>query len=307
MGEEEEGPHFAGQCPALGAKAAKGLSDRSVTPTLSQGQGGCPGANATRFWAARSRLFLVSGTLCHWAQAAFVYNETCLQDFFPLNASETEWRGLSSRVKPFKTKPLKGPRDPWLNWVMGGVIGVAVILSVGIGLLIQGSQATTAVNTMSAVTSPVQGPLGWHEPTQGHAVAKTASTVSHFHYNTSPPTSGPHQILLPTSYVLTSQMSISLLLSLEERGSVVIAYKGIKASDLKAITAFAAKIDQKNVSMKIRAATGEAVFVTPWPTLQPGQVVLVAWTRYFPMTGWNPTLAQSFSQTFLGNSQNAQQ
>jgi len=219
---------------------------------------------------------------------------------------------LSRRVKPLKPKPKAQLAHPRLYLYLG----VASVVTVGVGVLVAASigvrqpqsaaKAPTGPSTRP-VTTAVETKVGWHEPVQASEMT-TAAAVARFKYNTDPPTSGPSQDVWPKAYVSTRPMSKGLLVQIEKRGNVVVAYgPGTHVSVVREIVAFAHKVDRGSVSVRERSQAGEGIFVTPWPGLKPGHVDLLAWTRLDPLTAWQPSSADTFVGDFLGNAANTAQ
>ncbi len=213
---------------------------------------------------------------------------------------------MYQRVKPMKPKRVhKRPSRGLLLW--SGVAIVAIIaLAVATALSLQPAANTPPAVSYAPVKTPVATAVGTHEPVSPGAPS-TAQAVASFKYLTNPPTSGPYLASSwPSAFSVSQPLPVGMLVHLLATGNVVVAYGPTSPQQIVSMRAFAQAVDQ-GVSVSQRAKAGEGVFVTPWPSLQPGQVALVAWSRLWETTGFNQSDATLFADTFLGNQKNIAQ
>lgn len=213
---------------------------------------------------------------------------------------------MYQRVKPMKPKRVNKKPSRTLLLVSGVVIAALVTVAVLVAISLQPAPSANQGVSYKAVSAPVATALGIHEPVS-QATATTAKAVSAFKYLTNPPTSGAYVASAwPTAFNDPSQMPTALLVHLLALGNVVIAYGPIAPQQIASMQSFALTVDQ-GISASQRAKVGEGVFVTPWASLRPGQVALLAWGRLWQTTDFNQADATLFADTFLSNHQNTAQ
>jgi hypothetical protein len=205
------------------------------------------------------------------------------------------------------------PKGPGLmSWWAPLVAGVAVV-----GLVVILTIVDKGARHPSSATPPVSVPTVKSFASQGHAAA-SLTQVAAFKYNSTPPTSGPHATVWPTSWKASwpaGARGISQLLTVLQAADVVIAYspKGVsktEVTDLKNIAGpfQSGTFDQavgRTAAKGSKTAVGQTVFVIPWPGLPRGQVAAVAWRH--EMIGKNPAGSDlvSFITDYVGNTKNA--
>lgn len=213
---------------------------------------------------------------------------------------------MYQRVKPMKPKQVHKKPSRTLIWVSALVVAAIVAVAVLVAFSLQPAPTANQGVSYTPVSTPVSTALGIHEPV-AKATATTATAVSAFKYPTDPPTSGAYVASAwPTTFNTSSQMSAGLLVHLLALGNVVIAYGPIAPQQIASMQSFALTVDQ-GLSASVRAKAGEGVFVTPWASLHPGQVALLAWGRIWQTTDFNQANATLFADTFLSNQKNTAQ
>ncbi|MHB1981611.1 MAG: DUF3105 domain-containing protein [Sulfobacillus sp.] len=213
---------------------------------------------------------------------------------------------MYQRVKPMKPKRVHKKPSRVLLWVSGVVIAALVAVAVLVAISLQPTPTATQSVSYKAVSAPVATSMGIHEPVSPPA-ATTTQAVAAFKYLTNPPTSGAYSASAwPTAFNDPTQMPTAVLVHLLALGNVVIAYGPIAPQQIASMQSFALSVDQ-GLSASVRAKAGEGIFVTPWASLQPGQVALLAWGRLWQSTDFNQANATLFADTFLGNHQNTAQ
>lgn len=213
---------------------------------------------------------------------------------------------MYQRVKPMKPKRVH--RRPSRGLLIGSGLLVAAIVAVAVlvALSLQPSNQNAPAVSYAAVKAPVLTSLGIHEPVSP-AEATTPQAVASFKYLTDPPTSGDYLASAwPTGFSASTPLPAGTLVHLLALGNVIVAYGPTAPQQVASMRDFAATVDQ-GLSVSARAKAGEGVFVTPWPSLKPGQVVLLAWSRLWQTTGFNQADATLFADTFLGNQRNTAQ
>lgn len=144
---------------------------------------------------------------------------------------------------------------------------------------------------------------GQFYPSQGHD-HWDISRLEGFHYNSNPPTSGPHMEQFIDTYTPSSPLPPYIQVHLLEHGNVLIQYNCTCPDTVKSLEKLAASFDTYAPSLGLEE--GKGVIVAPNPSL-PHRIVLTAWTRLLPMDSLDEKVAAKFIATWLGNIQNTRQ
>lgn len=156
-----------------------------------------------------------------------------------------------------------------------------------------GQPASTPGNTRPGQFYPSQGHDHWD-----------ISRLEGFHYNSNPPTSGPHMEQFIDTYTPSSPLPPYIQVHLLEHGNVLIQYNCTCPDTVKSLEKLAASFDTYAPSLGLEE--GKGVIVAPNPSL-PHRIVLTAWTRLLPMDSLDEKGAGKFIATWLGNIQNTRQ
>lgn len=150
---------------------------------------------------------------------------------------------------------------------------------------------------------PEKSRQGQFYPSQGHD-HWDISRLEGFHYNSNPPTSGPHMEQFIDTYTPSSPLPPYIQVHLLEHGNVLIQYNCTCPDTVKSLEKLAASFDTYAPSLGLEE--GKGVIVAPNPSL-PHRIVLTAWTRLLPMDSLDEKVAAKFIATWLGNIQNTRQ
>ena len=115
----------------------------------------------------------------------------------------------------------------------------------------------------------------------------SVAALHHVHYNSDPPTSGPHFAIPPAPGIYGSPLSPEEFVHAEEHGHVVIAY----VPDTPA--------DQVSVLVSVAKAHPSDVLLMPYPGIGHG-VVLAAWGRLERLDRANPAEVTRFVVALAG-------
>lgn len=106
------------------------------------------------------------------------------------------------------------------------------------------------------------------------------------HYQTDPPTSGPHQPAPPVTGVSTKPIAKPVQVGLLESGKVLVQFKGITATQ----------------AGQVKALAGPQVVVAPANELPPGdKVVATAWTWKLTCGGTDTSALRRFVAGHVGH------
>lgn len=175
--------------------------------------------------------------------------------------------------------------------------------------------AATTSATGSAAKVAGGALLGTHYPAQGHKhFAEGESTA--FHYNSDPPTSGPHKELFNDTFVSPAPLPKFLQVHLLEHGNVLLQYNCECPDVAAALSQIAFEYDAQQVPSNhlqplpadVQAAEegGLAVILAPYPGMK-HKVALTAWTRLATLDRVDKSKIESFINAYLHNAANLNQ
>jgi hypothetical protein len=175
--------------------------------------------------------------------------------------------------------------------------------------------AATAAATGSAAQVAPAVALGTHYPPQGHKhFAEGESTA--FHYNSDPPTSGPHKELFNDTFVSPTPLPKLLQVHLLEHGNVLLQYNCECPDVAAALAQIAYEYDAQQVPPShlqplpadVQAAEegGLAVIVAPYPGMK-HKIALTAWTRLATLDRVDKSKIEGFINAYLHNAANLNQ
>lgn len=166
------------------------------------------------------------------------------------------------------------------------------------------------------------GMPGAHFPSQGHchiggSCPPRADNYELFPYNSSPPTSGPHEERFPATFISDQPIPERILVHILEHGNVEILYNDSASPELiKKLRDYAMRYDFRfwglqtpqtpgaDVGEQLEAA--QAIFVAPYPNMV-HKVALAAWTRLDTIDDYDRDRIDHFVRAWVGNAQNAGQ
>ncbi len=192
-----------------------------------------------------------------------------------------------------------------------------VLLIVGTFLVytVQHKKPTQEASTETQKPSPPQATapapavattdpdLGVFYPSQGHDHWEIAQLQS-FHYNSSPPTSGPHREEFISSYFPDTPMADYIQVHLLEHGNILIQYNCTCPDTVRDLESIARSFDTYAPSIGLEE--GKGVVVAKNPTL-PARIAVTAWTRLLLMDKADDGKIRKFITQWLGNNQNSRQ
>ncbi len=158
----------------------------------------------------------------------------------------------------------------------------------------------------SAGTAPspaLSGP-GTFYPSQGHAHWEEPKLKS-FVYNSTPPTSGPHEEVFADGYINAGPLSKAIQAHLLEHGSVLIQYNCTCPSLVKKLVDLSRSFDTYNPQMAMEM--GKAVIIAPNPDIPKNKIALTAWTRLLLLNHYDEKAIKGFVTAWLGNDRNSRQ
>jgi hypothetical protein len=133
---------------------------------------------------------------------------------------------------------------------------------------------------------------------QGHT--HDLQLVTKFNYNSNPPTSGPHEEVFPSKLIMQSPMDIAVLVHMLEHGNIVIAYNQLPKNELDELVNWATEINKLGGTLE----EGKKVLITPWPSLEPGTIDALAWTRTYTLSSFSIKDLTQFVDVWMANSSN---
>lgn len=145
--------------------------------------------------------------------------------------------------------------------------------------------------------------LGVFYPSQGHDHWEM-SQLRGFHYNSSPPTSGPHREEFIGSYFPDSPMPDYIQVHLLEHGNILIQYNCTCPDTVSKLQSIARSFDTYAPSIGLEE--GKGVVVAKNPTI-PSLITVTAWTRLLTLNKADSDKIRKFITQWLGNSQNSRQ
>jgi len=166
------------------------------------------------------------------------------------------------------------------------------------------SQTPPPSSTVPAPAVTTTDPdLGVFYPSQGHDHWEM-SQLRGFHYNSSPPTSGPHREEFIGSYFPDSPMPDYIQVHLLEHGNILIQYNCNCPNTVSKLQSIARSFDTYAPSIGLEE--GKGVVVAKNPTI-PTRITVTAWTRLLSMNKVDNDKIKKFVSKWLGNSQNSRQ
>ena len=166
------------------------------------------------------------------------------------------------------------------------------------------SQPAPASSTVPSPALNTTDPdLGVFYPSQGHDHWEM-SQLRGFHYNSSPPTSGPHREEFIGSYFPDSPMPDYIQVHLLEHGNILIQYNCSCPDTVSKLESIARSFDTYTPSIGLEE--GKGVIVAKNPTL-PSLITVTAWTRLLSLSNVDETKIKKFISKWLDNSQNSRQ
>lgn len=194
---------------------------------------------------------------------------------------------------------------------------VAIIVGVVVGGV--GRVNKPVVTSSSDLTGP-----GEHFRSQGHchigySCPRSSLTyyATQFHYNSDPPTSGPHLEKFPPVFINDHPLKRYMLPHMLEHGNVEILYNPNDSLALiDKLRAYAQAFDAPFLSLQTPQAAGvdvgeqleqaQAIFLIPYPGLR-SPFVMTAWTRLDTFHEYDKGEMDRFANAWIGNAQNASQ
>jgi hypothetical protein len=163
--------------------------------------------------------------------------------------------------------------------------------------------APAASSQPSPAASTTDPDLGVFYPSQGHDHWEM-SQLRGFHYNSSPPTSGPHREEFIASYFPDSPMPDYIQVHLLEHGNILSQYNCICPDTVTKLESLARSFDTYAPSIGLEE--GKGVVVAKNPTL-PSRITVTAWTRLLSLNKVDENKIKKFIAKWLANGQNSRQ
>lgn len=175
--------------------------------------------------------------------------------------------------------------------------------------------ATASATGSAAQVAPVVVVLGTHYPPQGHKHFAVGESTA-FHYNSDPPTSGPHKELFNDTFVSPTPLPKFVQVHLLEHGNVLLQYNCECPDVAAALSQIAYEYDAQQVPPNhlqplpadVQAAEegGLAVIVAPYPGMK-HKIALTAWTRLATLDRVDKAKIEAFINAYLHNAANLNQ
>lgn len=164
--------------------------------------------------------------------------------------------------------------------------------------------APAAASAPGAAPKPVVSGPGTFYPSQGHAHWEEPKLKS-FVYNSTPPTSGPHEEVFADGYINARPLSRAIQAHLLEHGSVLIQYNCTCPDLVKKLTDLSRSFDTYNPQMAMEM--GKAVIIAPNSAIPKNKIALTAWTRLLLLDRYDEKAIKGFVTAWLGNDRNSRQ
>lgn len=164
--------------------------------------------------------------------------------------------------------------------------------------------STAPASSTGATPSPAVSGPGVFYPSQGHAHWERPKLKT-FVYNSTPPTSGPHEEVFADGYINTKPLSRAIQAHLLEHGSVLIQYNCSCPSLVSKLTDISRSFDTYNPQMAMEM--GKAVIIAPNSSLPKNKIALTAWTRLLMLDRYDEKAIKGFITAWLGNDKNSRQ
>lgn len=189
---------------------------------------------------------------------------------------------------------------------------VAVVIAAAL-LAACAKPASEAATSAAASASPP--PPGKFYPSQGHQHVDDAA-LAKFHYNSSPPTSGPHKETFTGVFISTQPIPPYVQVHLLEHGGVLLQYSCDCPDIASALGSIAYEYDKRLYAPEEPQPTpqevagaeeaGYAVIVAPYPKMK-AKIAATAWTRLQTFDHVDKAAIVTFINAYLHNQANASQ
>ena len=180
---------------------------------------------------------------------------------------------------------------PWFTALVVAVVLVFGFLGARALGVFEPSATTTAGGPIDVNQFPVGAPAGQKIADMGREHLKSGERFTA--YNSTPPTSGPHDPVPVAWGVYDSAQPDERLVHSLEHGGVVIYYNGISDDDLAKLKSLRSRYPRDQFNQV-------KVVITPYTRIGQGEIALTAWSWLDKMQGFDERRILAFLRAHLG-------